>query len=438
MFSLQYNKETLSIDDLETIEENYNYWINKAYNTNGDNEINVLDFNRFELFGYLLFIFSRFDVYDTLNATPSQLLDFLIDVEGSYNDTPYHSFYHAADVVTVLYYILCDLHAKQFLSSFEIASLLIAAITHDAGHDGYNNDYHVKLQTELAIRYKNKSVLESLSVDIVIKLTKKHGLFTKEQERTYIRHLILATDMANHYDLLERASDLEDTMCAYHHFWQEEEEDLMSDISETLISPLGFTPISSIFNRNNGVTFDNASPQYLLDPSQRLVLSSLLLHAADISNAVRSWTISKQWSDLIIQEFFRQGDAEKMAGLTVSPGMDRNLDTQASISLKFIDFIVKPYFETIAGLLPTASVFLSNLEENAAEWQRLKNSPLAISISNTSSWFRHRQNRMMSLAAGTVTLQQKQQQEHVNNNRKLGMTSTKPVTIRNSHHHHDV
>jgi hypothetical protein len=238
--------------------------------------------------------------------------------------------------------------------------------------------------------------------------------------------------MANHYDLLERASDLEDAMCTYHHFWQEEEEDFMSDISETLISPLGFTPISSTFSHsNNVVTFDNTSPQYLLEPPQRLILSSLLLHAADISNAIRTWPISKQWSDLIIQEFFRQGDAEKVAGLAVSPGMDRDLETQASISLKFIDFIVKPYFETIAGLLPAASVFLSNLEENAAEWQRLKDSPLAMSISNTSSWFKHRQHRMMSLAAGTVTLH-KQQQEHVNT--KLDMTSTKPVTIKHSHH----
>lgn len=62
------------------------------------------------------------------------MLDFLIDVDATYLDAPYHSFYHAVDIVTVLYYILTELEAEQYLSRLDIAALLLAALCHDAGH----------------------------------------------------------------------------------------------------------------------------------------------------------------------------------------------------------------------------------------------------------------------------------------------------------------
>jgi hypothetical protein len=98
-------------------------------------ELNVLDASSTEeLYGYLLGMFDKLQVLDTLNITTSKFLDFLIDVEKKYYDTPYHSFYHAADVVVVLYYIIVDLKAKKYLSNLEIATLFISAICHDAGH----------------------------------------------------------------------------------------------------------------------------------------------------------------------------------------------------------------------------------------------------------------------------------------------------------------
>ena len=98
-------------------------------------EFNVLDFNSTEdLYGYLLGMLDRLGVFDTLDMTASQCLDFLIDVDNTYNNTPYHSFFHATDVVVVLYYILNDLKARRYLTNMEIATLFISAICHDAGH----------------------------------------------------------------------------------------------------------------------------------------------------------------------------------------------------------------------------------------------------------------------------------------------------------------
>jgi hypothetical protein len=113
-----------------------------------------------------------------------------------------------------------------------------------------------------------------------------------------------------------------------------------------------------------------------LSTSQCHDLCRIILHAADISNTVRPWSISKQWSDLIVQEFFQQGDAEKQAGLDISPGMDRSQSNQATISLKFGDFVVKPYFEALAGVLPKSRVFLTTLAENRLEWMQMRDTPM--------------------------------------------------------------
>ncbi|KAF9986224.1 High affinity cAMP-specific and IBMX-insensitive 3',5'-cyclic phosphodiesterase 9A [Mortierella antarctica] len=109
-------------------------------------------------------------------------------------------------------------------------------------------------------------------------------------------------------------------------------------------------------------------------PEQRQNLCNCLLHAADISNAVKPWTVCKRWSDLVVQEFFRQGDIEKAQGLPVSPNMDRNQHNQPQISLGFGDFVVQPYFEAFIDLLPDASPVLASLANNRDQWLALQQS----------------------------------------------------------------
>lgn len=111
-----------------------------------------------------------------------------------------------------------------------------------------------------------------------------------------------------------------------------------------------------------------------LTVEQRQSLCNCLLHAADISNAVKPWTICKRWSDLVVQEFFRQGDIEKAQHLPVSPNMDRDQHNQPQISLGFSDFVVQPYFEAFVELLPDASPLLTTLADNRVHWEELRES----------------------------------------------------------------
>lgn len=245
--------------------------------------------------------------------------------------------------------------------------------------------YQVNFKTDLATRYGNTSTLEAYSVDITRNLLRRHGLMknldsaTEERVLATIENLILSTDMVYHYELQEQLGALEDTLANDDASdWYDAYD---ADISDTDSLYFSSADDDSSISTSNATTSCEMCDDttLLLKQEQRRSLCRILLHAADISNTVRPWAISKQWSDLIVQEFFQQGDAERQAGLDISPGMDRSQSTQPNISLKFGDFVVKPYFEALAAVLPAAQSFLRTLAENRSEWERLKDCPAAAS-----------------------------------------------------------
>lgn len=269
-----------------------------------------------------------------------------------------------------------------------------------------------------------------------------------------IENLILSTDMVYHYELQQQAGKLEE--CLADHYLDDEDDfddwSMSSDSEESLYTPTSITSseASSSKSNNNSHHHHHHHHAALLSCEQRLSLCRILLHAADISNTVRPWPISKQWSDLIVQEFFRQGDAEKVAGLPVSPGMDRDHSTQPDISLKFGDYVVKPYFEALTGFLPMARSFLVTLADNKNEWERLKDQPEA-AMPPLSCLAHERQfptsllppepvlnpsGRRVSVAAGMVVIPDDQNVSIRQRQRStLVLRRPPPTTIREHHHY---
>ena len=49
-----------------------------------------------------------------------------------------------------------------------------------------------------------------------------------------------------------------------------------------------------------------------------------LVHCADLSNPTKPLYLYRQWTDRVMEEFFRQGDLEREQGLEVSPMCDRH------------------------------------------------------------------------------------------------------------------
>ena len=62
----------------------------------------------------------------------------------------------------------------------------------------------------------------------------------------------------------------------------------------------------------------------VLDKSERSKVLSMILHSADISHPAKPWELHSQWTPLLMEEFFRQGDQEKELKRQCSPLCDRN------------------------------------------------------------------------------------------------------------------
>ncbi|CAO3628549.1 unnamed protein product [Mucor hiemalis] len=497
MLILRHN--TLSFENLFVIERCMVKVADPKYEVKDLQHFSVLDKTRAELYGFILGFLERLGLCESIGVTPSEFLDFLVDVDHGYLPNAYHSFYHAVDVAIVLYHMVCEYDVATYISRIDIAALLIAGLCHDIGHPGKNNNYQVNLKTDLAVRYSNKSVLESYSCTITMDLLTKHkllrhietasgllGLPTSEPEmRTAIIKMILATDMIFHYELQENLANLleiinddsitPDTLQkrssphkpSLPSTTEEDEEDEVekehcchsreASISETttiattttvndeeeenndyddeeadvqvkdIFSSQGAKSAISYFRKksyfeedmiplslktmpilpaspeedeeeeNSTLTSENnrhhvsgvdlvtstikvngvekvvyTPPKYIMEPQQRLILCQIILHAADISNALRPWPICLSWSNLVCEEFFTQGDAERENGLKVSPNMDRGQTSQTTIGLQFGDFVVSPYFEIFAALFPKADELVKTLAENREHWLKME------------------------------------------------------------------
>lgn len=145
---------------------------------------------------------------------------------------------------------------------------------------------------------------------------------------------------------------------------------------------------------------------HLLNQKERLMMCKILIHAADISNPCRPWTVFHQQSRLVCVEFFRQGDIEESMGLPISPNMNRKEANPSSINVGFIDYIVQPYFEALSLLFPKSKELLVHCAKNRGEWLKLStenidifgNKLLPIEVAMGGSI------KQVTIAAGTVEI----------------------------------
>ncbi len=114
--------------------------------------------------------------------------------------------------------------------------------------------------------------------------------------RSLVISLVLATDMANHASLIERMST--------YFFFKETNSTTTATDSKTILQTL--------------------------------------LHAADISNAAKPWSNYIQSTEKIMEEFFMQGDLEKIHCDDDKPTFDRESTDVAQLQIGFITHIVYP------------------------------------------------------------------------------------------------
>lgn len=319
---------------------------------------NIWNVAPYELAPLTFVVVSKLGLPDVFGLTSERWHLFIKQVQSymlHYNN-PYHNFYHVCDVLQTVYMMMVRFGAHCYLKDTDIFALALGALCHDLDHPGLNNPYQINSRSRLAIIYNDQSVLENYHIALAFEMFSHPNTDVLDvldaASRKAVRRLliscVIATDMTYHFQLKGELDDM---------------------IKRLFSGPAVPVPESivdtSFFTSRANLNFDS-----VVKDKDKDVLMKIVLHIADISNPSKPFDISKAWSDRVIEEFFNQGDLEKEQGLPVSANMDRATTFQDELSINFNDFIVAPYFMSLAGILPKLHSVCGQLLDNRDEWHR--------------------------------------------------------------------
>ncbi|XP_069674513.1 3',5'-cyclic-AMP phosphodiesterase, isoforms N/G isoform X2 [Periplaneta americana] len=282
--------------------------------------------------------FQSRDLLKTFLIPPKTFITFMMTLEDHYvKDNPFHNSMHAADVTQSTHVLLNTPALESVFTPLEITAALFAATIHDVDHPGLTNQFLINSSSELALMYNDESVLENHHLAVAFKLLQNEGcdIFVnlgKKQRQTLrkmVIDMVLSTDMSKHMSLLA---------------------DLKTMVETKKVAGSGV------------LLLDNYT--------DRIQVLENLVHCADLSNPTKPLPLYRRWVDLLMEEFFQQGDREREQNLDISPMCDRHSATIEKSQVGFIDYIVHPLWETWADLVhPDAQDILDTLEENRDWYQ---------------------------------------------------------------------
>ncbi|KAJ1675447.1 hypothetical protein EV182_001246 [Spiromyces aspiralis] len=292
-----------------------------------------------------------------LPVRASLIQSLILSLHAAYYDNAYHNFYHAIDVTQCTYYLLQTLGifnprrrssitahheqrrfaAQRILKPIDVLALIVASLTHDAGHPGLNNVFMVKAKTQLATLYNDQSVLENFHAACFSMLMQRFSSqfredrpdFDYDQVRKIAVQSILATDMARHFEFIEK--------CRAQH----------KRLQSGKCFPL--------------------TPQQ--EEMERLQVCTTIIKCADISNIVRSFHIAQSWTRRLEEELSKQAELECCLGMTPSMRVDGS--KTASTQVVFYTKFGMPLFSAISTLLPELDFMEKQLRSNIAAWRAI-------------------------------------------------------------------
>lgn len=280
----------------------------------------------------LLHLFDYYDLYNIFNLDIVNVLKCFRLLEFGYHGTnPYHNSIHAADVTQAMHCFIQENKIRKHMTHLETLCSIMAAVCHDLDHPGVNQSFLVATQNPLASLYNNNSVLENHHWRFALCIFKESQLFDHFENDVYedmkmqLKHLILATDIARQNEYLKRFKDL---------------------------------TASSEFSMQN--------------TDDRALVLQMALKCADLGNPCRPWLISRVWSNLICDEFYKMGRIERRLGIPLTPICQREKTSIAGIQADFFRFIVLPLLELWHNFLesPLSTLLMSNFNHNYQRWQR--------------------------------------------------------------------
>ena len=98
------------------------------------------------------------------------------------------------------------------------------------------------------------------------------------------------------------------------------------------------------------------------------MMMDICIHAADLSTPTRKFDTLKEWTYLLYEEFFLQGDAEKKEGMPASFLCDRATVKVSKAQPGFLNFIVIPYWQLMTTVFPATEPLHIRAKENSVKW----------------------------------------------------------------------
>jgi hypothetical protein len=285
------------------------------------------------------YIFNRLGFYNLLKYSKYENWCRKI-AEGYIKTNPYHTDLHAADIThTCLIYLkVGKVNKISKLSKNSKCALFLSCMCHDYKHPGVNNNYLKETKNKIAIKYNDISVLENMHIAQAFKLinysNNEYNIFENldnnlyKQIRKEMISCVLSTDMNFHKDyviFLKKCIE------------KNKNQSSNSESNNT---------------ENNNKTSNEDYQQYM----------NVFIHSSDISNPTKPFDIYFKWADLVVKEFYEQGDKEKKLNMPCS--CDRNKVTLYQSQLGFINYIEIPYFSLFVEVFVNLRFYIDNLNNN--------------------------------------------------------------------------
>ena len=250
-------------------------------------------------------IFQKRDIFRHFQISQKLFLNYMMTIEDHYSKSnPFHNSMHAADVTQSTHVLLNMPALDTVFTNLEILAAILAATIHDVDHPGLTNQYLINSSSELALMYNDESVLENHHLAVAFKLLQNQDCnvlfnFNKKQRQTLrkmIIDMVLSTDMSKHMSLLANLKTMVETK---------------------KVAGSGI------------ILLDNYT--------DRIQVLENLVHCADLSNPTKPLALYRRWVDLLMEEFFKQGDKEREENMDVSPMCDRLSATMEKTQVRFSD-----------------------------------------------------------------------------------------------------
>ena len=350
----------------------------------------------------------------------------------------YHNVVHACDVTQSVYALLYLGGVCVALNDRQKLALLLAAVVHDVGHPGLDNEFLIATKSALAMRYHEDAPLERFHASATFACLRQPGhdfapRWNAEEKRTLeetLRELVMATDMRAHFahvDALRDATvrtmrppptpepEVEESSEEESSEEEEEEEEgvggdedgekpkgksMMAMLGieeeeppppELLCDPPGdlvraLRPLDAEDGGSRGVAFDaRGGFDAREDPegaaTMRRALMVAALKAADLGHLTRPTETHRDWVEALQEEWCVQADRERAEpGIRRSnpgpaPGRDR--DAMGEGTVAFGVEVGLPLFDALARAVPLAAHLAENARANLATWGWVEPEPEA-------------------------------------------------------------